>query len=438
MIEELKKEIELNFGKKINTRGDCEELSEIIYQNTHKDINYNTLRRLFGLAKSTTPRKYTLDLLSIYVGFESYNDFIKRYNTIDDWRDWENIFDYLDNQSTDDIIELLSRERRKGRDFNNILITVCRELIIRKNYKGFKKLICQDWLAFKNREYNHIIRLGNSVGTLLRKENIPADVQISFLQSANYRDSIYKIYIDYSSFNGGYGFQVDYIFENLNQFDQETQIFTTALKVLKDIFIEGIEEGRKSLDLLPQKISTLHPILQGRIFALRLSFAKNNEILHRKLLREFEEMILKTPNKISEYLYEVMNAAFYFNDFVIFEFIYNLTQNKLINPLHWYHNYHYTMMRLVIVYYHLHCNDIPKAKQLLINFKPQSFRGSFKRFHGMYFHIANYHVTSDKKEKADYLESFTKIANVAKIKFINNEYLLNYFSPKFNSPYRQD
>ena len=435
MIEELKKEIELNFGRKILSRGDCEELSELIYQNTYKDINYNTLRRLFGLAKGTTPRKYTLDLLSVYVGYQSYNDFLKRYNTIDDWRDWENVFDYLDNQSTDELIELLSSERRKGRDFNNIIITVCREFMIRKKYESFLKLINQPWLAFKNREYNHVIMLGNSIGTLMRKEEIPQAVQLNFLHSQNYLDIIYKIYIDYSSFKNYYGKQIDYVYANLKKFDPETQIFTTALKILKETMLNGIEFGRLLENKVPKISQSLHPILIGRIYSLKLTFSKNNEILNRRILREFEDLILKNPQRISEYLYEVMNTAFYFNDFVLFECIYKLIQNKNINPLFWYHNYHYVMIRLIIIYYYLHLGELQKAKQLFTNFKPQSFRGSFKKFHGLFFHIADYHIANKPKEKSEILTKFLNMAKPMKFHLMNEDYIKNYFSPNFESPY---
>ncbi len=435
MIEELKKEIQLKFGKEILSRGDCEELSEIIYQNTKKNINYNTLRRLFGLAKGTTPRKYTLNLLSEFVGYQSYNDFFKRYNTIDDWREWENVFDILDNHSTDELIYQLSKERRQGRDFINIIILVCRELLIRKNYDSFIKLINQPWLSFNSREYNHVIMLGNSIGTLLRKEQIPDSVQIDFLRSKNYIDLIYKIYVDYSSFNRNYGKQVDYVYENLNLYDKETQIFTTAVKILKETMTKGIISGRLLEKKIPKISYKLHPILIGRLYSLKLTFSKNNEILNRRILREFEEIIIKNPNRISEYLYEVMNLAFFLNDFVLFEFIFNLIHSKNINPLYWYHNYHYLIIRLVIIYYYLHRGEKQKAKQLIVNLKPQSYRGSFKRYHGLFFHIANYHLTEKPKVKLEILETFINQARTMRYQIINKDYILNYFSPNFKSPY---
>ncbi|MGC6413453.1 MAG: hypothetical protein ACON5K_01995 [Bacteroidia bacterium] len=436
MIDKLKEVIELKFGKSISSRGDCEKLSELVFIHTNKDINYNTLRRLFGLAKPTNPRTYTLDLLSRYVGFESYNDFVNLYTKTDDWEDWENIFDLLDNQSNETLIEYFHKKIKKSPEFNNILIIVCRELLIRKKYITFKTLINQNWLFFQQREYNHIIKLGNSIGSIIHKEQISAEVQISFLTSRNYRDSVYKIYIDYTSFNAGYGKQIDYVYNNLKNFDIETQIFTKALKILKDIFLLGIENGRKNQHELPQKSSTLHPILQGRIIALKLIFAKNNEILFRKLLREYEKTLLKKPEKVTEYLYEVINIAFYFNDFVIFEFIFKLTESKSIHLSHWYHNYHHMMIRLAVIFYYLHCNQLQKANQLFSNYKLLSFRGGYKKFHSLFFHIAKYHIRSDSKEKSEILESFSNISEIAQIKYIDNNYLLNYFSPEFHSPYR--
>ncbi|MBT4473344.1 MAG: hypothetical protein HOC64_07020, partial [Bacteroidetes bacterium] len=68
----LTKAVEKKFGFKILNRGDCEKLSEVIYEQTNKNVNYNTLRRIYGLAKPVKTRKDTLDVLSQYVGYESF------------------------------------------------------------------------------------------------------------------------------------------------------------------------------------------------------------------------------------------------------------------------------------------------------------------------------------------------------------------------------
>src|SRR5437870_3911376 len=74
----LKEEIEETFGKKITVSRDCVLLSEEVYGKISLTVNSNTLRRFFGLIKSDHfPSHTTLDILSKYCGFASFDEFKK-------------------------------------------------------------------------------------------------------------------------------------------------------------------------------------------------------------------------------------------------------------------------------------------------------------------------------------------------------------------------
>ena len=75
MESNLKEAIEKKFGAKILTRGDCEKLAQVIFEQTGNGINYNTLRRIYGLAPPVKVRIDTLNTLSVYVGYRSYYQF---------------------------------------------------------------------------------------------------------------------------------------------------------------------------------------------------------------------------------------------------------------------------------------------------------------------------------------------------------------------------
>lgn len=72
----IKDEIENVFGRCITSYRDCIDLSDDIFRKTQKQINPNTLRRIFGLVKSEYPPSLsTLDILSKYCGFYSREEF---------------------------------------------------------------------------------------------------------------------------------------------------------------------------------------------------------------------------------------------------------------------------------------------------------------------------------------------------------------------------
>ena len=72
----IKDEIESVFGRCITSYRDCIDLSDDIFRKTQKQLNPNTLRRIFGLVKAEyPPSQSTLSILSGYCGFYSVDEF---------------------------------------------------------------------------------------------------------------------------------------------------------------------------------------------------------------------------------------------------------------------------------------------------------------------------------------------------------------------------
>jgi len=92
-VDTIKEEVEKKYGKKIAYAKDCMILSEEIIATTHRQISITTLKRFFGIVESPfNPSKFTLDTLSLFVGFKSWRDFINsfeqekhQYSSEDSW-----------------------------------------------------------------------------------------------------------------------------------------------------------------------------------------------------------------------------------------------------------------------------------------------------------------------------------------------------------------
>ena len=71
MIGLLKEEVERKLGTEIRRRGECQLLSDAILQEQGETLNYNTLRRFFGVDKKSNviPSRNTLDILSVFLGY---------------------------------------------------------------------------------------------------------------------------------------------------------------------------------------------------------------------------------------------------------------------------------------------------------------------------------------------------------------------------------
>lgn len=79
-VQLLKDEIQRKFGKRILYSTDCQVLSEQIKHAAQRQISVSTIKRFFGIIKTSfDPSKYTLDTLAIYLEFDNWQEFIKKF-----------------------------------------------------------------------------------------------------------------------------------------------------------------------------------------------------------------------------------------------------------------------------------------------------------------------------------------------------------------------
>ena len=75
-IKQLRLAVERKIGRKMQTNKDFDCLSDSVYNQTHARISTTTLKRIWGyLSEGVTPRRYTLDQLSQYVGYADFDAF---------------------------------------------------------------------------------------------------------------------------------------------------------------------------------------------------------------------------------------------------------------------------------------------------------------------------------------------------------------------------
>ena len=81
VLNQLRKTIAKQFGKDIKTATDCDNLVSVIIRDCKTNISSQTLRRFFGLIKTTSePSNFTLDLLCQFCGYSNFEAFINACN----------------------------------------------------------------------------------------------------------------------------------------------------------------------------------------------------------------------------------------------------------------------------------------------------------------------------------------------------------------------
>lgn len=87
-IEELKSLVEQKYGRLLSTTTDFEEFSLCLDRHLQQSISPSTLKRIWGYVNdSHKTRKFTLDILARYIGYDNFDSFVKwlktstRYNS---------------------------------------------------------------------------------------------------------------------------------------------------------------------------------------------------------------------------------------------------------------------------------------------------------------------------------------------------------------------
>jgi hypothetical protein len=92
-LNQFKIDIQKKLGLTIEKPIHLKILQESVENTTGEYIGYNTLRRFFGFLNETSPNSNTLNILSRYLGKNSFNDYKKNYLKDNDWISWIRIIE---------------------------------------------------------------------------------------------------------------------------------------------------------------------------------------------------------------------------------------------------------------------------------------------------------------------------------------------------------
>ena len=98
ILVHLQKNVGKQFGKQISSSTDCDKLASLLSYNFNTNLSAQTLRRFFGLIKSTSKSShFTLDILSKFCGYQDFENFSKSYSN----SELELFFDDIENNEKD-------------------------------------------------------------------------------------------------------------------------------------------------------------------------------------------------------------------------------------------------------------------------------------------------------------------------------------------------
>lgn len=423
MVEELKSQIEKSFGKKILTRGDCELLSDDLYRKTGAVISYNTFRRMFGLAEYRQPRLTTLNHLSNYIGFQSYQDFTQRFAEVDAWPTWETLYVTLSTGSMHDIVEMLRYRQLNNLQFAISFTVVTRELILRNDCVSLVLLFRCPYFQFSRMPYDEVAQIGVLTGLLFRTYSND-EIEKQLLKEPNFRDLILKIYVDYARLNGKYGKWIDWLLK-FKGLDEESVTFIRCLSIWKR-YLQSQPFLKKEIALLPDLKNEQHPILFGRLFGLKLLSAESANS-RNSIIRRMKTRLKKNPDSKTELLHEPAIQALVTRN----KFLVRFVHEELLNSTdisRWYHLSQISILNVFQVSVLISKKEYAKAQSVLENIAIGHIRYGYREFIDLYISFFKLKIAEAlEKETKEVLFDFSERRKKIGYTVFTDGYFQNYF-----------
>ena len=419
MIAILKKEIENKLDQKILNRGDCELLSNAILETIDIKISYNTIRRLFGLAANVKANKNTLNTLAKFIGYKNYIHFTQTYLQEEKHNLSVLVFRAVYHADKAEIIKLVQNTKSSHEDFVSFIIILSRELLYNKEYSILNQVFELEELAYENFSYSEVLFIGNSIGLLLRKQNLRAQ---AFINNTNFLRCVYLTFVDYSNLNGYYADWTKII--NKSKKTKELEIFTKAIQEFRNFLnIKTVKDSFKELAFN----TTLHPILCSRLLSVKIIANKYDNL--EPILDKYYQIHSKHKSKIFEYSFELFITAITTKNMVLMRYIIDLIDLSKNQHLFFSEERKNLFYLMAMFYYKLTKNIAKKNKYMklfILNTIRYSYKDYIKLLHDVFLYSEARTEPLKKSIKNDYVQLNKKL----KYPYFSESYLMNYFIDK--------
>jgi len=425
MEERLKEEVELKLGNKIVSRGDCQLLSDLIYEQQKKQVSYNTFRRFFNVDKSAQhkPSRQTLNVLSSFVGYPNYFAFTSGDPSKVGWELQNELYYYLGDSQDANLLNFLTSCRiQKVPQLLELLSISFRECFLAGNYKAIHTLCNSRGLNLLRLNYSERVQFGRSVGLLLRSITVPKKELIALAENNVFMEMVFLIFVDYSSLNtknNNYVKLMTLVVAGEVRIKRKDALFFQCLSFLRN-FLMGVPNAFVDLKLQ----NNLHPILYSRVRSVQLIQNATHNIPSGDIIADLQNKLDGDLVNRMDYIFEVITTALLIKDFELMAFVSKsepFAQGKL------YQESHLQQVLIVKLIYMVKNRFIKQAKKNLIHVNKKGWGRSYFDIYELYYLILSYEIETDESIKKRILKSYLKKIKQLNYSLFDRAYILNYF-----------
>lgn len=247
------------------------------------------------------------------------------------------------------------------------------------------------------------------------------------LLEPNFRDLVFKIFVDYGRLNQKYGKWIQFLLNQTNM-DTETTVFIACLDRWRSYLMQEVpvEENTR---LLPDLHIDQHPILFGRIFGLKMLLTKS-KTSKRSYINQLTQRIHEQPQFATELLYEPCVQCLVSRDPDLMKVVLNHTH--LVNDIKfWYHFSQVSIHRVFQVSHLIDLEQYMKAKSILDAIPFGHIRHGYREFIELFVTFFNLTLAERLGEPTEFLQGKFQIYR-SKIVYpiFTDAYFETYFQAK--------
>jgi hypothetical protein len=428
IIKQLKQDINQKLGFEIRHQADVRYLHQTIVLESKYNIGFNTLRRFFGFLPAGTPQLQTLEVLAKFLGYGSYSDFLNTTNKDQNWFNWTfvNDFENLQSITSSQIQQLIALKVHS--DYVLFLSHIIKTYIRRNRIDLLKAIFSNPTIFFDIGSQNkELEKLAYAVGGVLRTLPKSRYRELEALLSDVYvfKNYILDFHVDYTHFNGYYGYL------NAARFAYDTQpghkIFINLIKNYQ-LFLAG----KSNFEPYHPEVSGLNlfSVLHGRLLGYQLLVLhfKHNQPLDTLLLQ-----LIKTGKQYSKVLFyiEVFPALLFTKQIETLETIFKHYKKTLFVNTAWQfytsHNIYLIAHVLVKLKKQNYKEALYSFNQINLNVSPSN---SYYHYLNLFYCIAAYqlekHTTANSVTLLELQKDYQSLVKITGFKRFNLTLLKKY------------
>ncbi len=433
MQNQIQNEIQKRIGFRILNSRDVKLLMNLLEEQQIRGIGFNTLRRFWGLLPQTNASQNTLDKLSNFLGYHSFQAYSKEKNQHQKWLTEARLQELKHKNRLSKIdIEFIQNICRT-QDSIYYFIAVFEHAVFFEKWDYLSDLFDPKYNTLMYNSSEDVTEYSTKMAYLINiyLNNLPKPyfdrIINPLITNYHFRYYIIYSYVDMMNINHRYGEIIKTI--QPKAINTEEELFLTLLNGLWSYLNTGHapEVNFTNLDLV-----LLPKVLVGRYYGYQILQAKDSQdgIREDKFWTEFKKRFEQAgAQDIKWFLFEMIHHLIIIRDFEKLEYLFKKSYETVMDDFHLHSYFDVFIFNLIDVIVSFKNSELKRAKIIFSQLDTNIVKRNFYRYHYLiFYHSVGYHLHQDNNLKSFHKKEYFELAKKTQFKTFDHDYLECFLS----------